>query len=620
MGGIVALGAQPTGVKSLVFNPDLPGFDLTRQGMAVTADRPLQTQAWIGFVRDLAGVMKIEKSSAQSAGKTVRSVEAPAPAPVLGQAPPAAKWGVGIEPTADGWTVNAGDFRVGVGNQDGALRSWETDSGQWLSAPGGVNYAVWPNQQRFGPGGALSNARPTDNGLDFDWSAGSLTAHHRLEPRQGYIVWEVRIPNPGNDNLLLETRLSLPARLGAEQWHYWDGLSLRSLDAKAPAAETTTLVPGRRLSQGIFPAVSLHNAKISMVAGLFPTDIESFYGSRVKPAGDPLETFYYVVRMAIPPRQERSVKFLLYAADPNWSWRSVVDRYWSFWPALFAAPPRDDVWGFYGLAQPTEVNSNGDKFIDLCRRMRVGAMELPMPFAKGGDFYAPTEPAYARKFGTLNREQLRQVYQISNIACCTLSYLIPMRCERQMAFAQYADSIIHRDTGEPFLSDSWELMPKGVERLAAMFAWGDSFGEHVRQDLRRIVADYKPDGLYLDLGAYLIEDYGRMTEWSAFTDQGKMYTNAGIAYAKLLEDIASFAPQVQRNPGELIQYFEGFQGNAHLSNHTSDQPFYIRTHRLIMGRKPIYTGLTTIMTQTLIHDSLEFGGLPVLAFHFDRKW
>ncbi|MCX7016494.1 MAG: hypothetical protein NTW86_28710, partial [Candidatus Sumerlaeota bacterium] len=43
MGGIVALGAQPTGVKSLVFNPDLPGFDLTRQGMAVTADRPLQT-------------------------------------------------------------------------------------------------------------------------------------------------------------------------------------------------------------------------------------------------------------------------------------------------------------------------------------------------------------------------------------------------------------------------------------------------------------------------------------------------------------------------------------------------------------------------------------------------
>ncbi|MCX7015360.1 MAG: hypothetical protein NTW86_22880 [Candidatus Sumerlaeota bacterium] len=406
----------------------------------------------------------------------------------------------------------------------------------------------------------------------------------------------------------------------------WGGAS-RAFTSAAPSTRAPpgirspwTAPPGRFLSQGIFPAVGLHNAKVGIAAGLAPMDIESFYGSRVRPAAGPLETFYYAVRLAIPPHSERRVTFVLYATDPNWSWRSVVDRYWSFWPALFDAPKRDVVWGLYGLVStPKAVLEAGDKFIDLCRRLRVGAMELSAPFARTGDFYAEGEPAYSRKAGTLNRDQLRRAYEIADQGCCNLSYVIPLRCERQLAHAKFSDSIMHESNGKFFERDDWDVLSNGKEKMSAMFAWGDSFGEHVRNDLHRIIEDYRPCGFYLDLGALVTPDYGRMTEWAAFDDEGRVYTTAGVAYAKLLDDLRQFAPGVQRNPGEEIQYFTGFRAQSKLSNHTDRQPFYIRSHRLIMGRKPIYPGIAKLMSKPLLNDSLEFGGLPFLAMFMDRK-
>ncbi|MCX7012363.1 MAG: hypothetical protein NTW86_07345 [Candidatus Sumerlaeota bacterium] len=572
----------------------------------------------------------VEKGAAQEKGEgprpaASRPVEAQAPSPSLGQAPPASRWGVGVEPAAEGWNLSAGDFRIALDSRSGALRSWETDSGQWLAAPGGVNYAVAPGARRLGPGGAVSNARQTAEGVEFDWAGEGLKAHYQVSPHQGYITWEVRIPNAGDDNLLVETRLSLPARLGSEFWFYWDGLSLRQLAAGSPPTETTTVKPGRYFSQGIFPAVCLHNGKVGMAAGLFPTDIESFYGSRAQGAGDSLETFYYVVRMAIPPRQERRVTFVLYATDPNWSWRSLVDRYWSFWPEWFAAPQRDDVWGLYALTQPWVIEKEGDKFIDLCRRFHVGAMELSTPFSRTGDFYAEQEPAYWWKDFQMSREELRRVYEIANLACCNLSYTIPMNCEREMALSQYADSVCHELNGKAYVRDDWSVLGPGREKLAAMFAWGDSFAEHVRRDLRRIADDYKPCGFYMDLGAVNKEDWGRMTEWAAFDDAGRVYTNIGVVFAKLLDDVADFAPGLQRNPGEELQYFSGFRAQSQLSNHTrfegerQPQPFYLRTHRLIMGRKPIYPGVPRGMDKSILYDALEFGGLPWLGIiSFDR--
>jgi len=430
------------------------------------------------------------------------------------------------------------------------------------------------------------------------------------------VLWHTEAKNTTAATRLLEVRFSLPYRMDGPKWYYWDGLALRSV-AATKDREKTTLVPGDRHSQGIFPAVCLHNERAGLAVGLAPMHIESFYGSRVSPAAGPLDTFYYVVRWALPPGATRGVQFVLYTIDPQWSWRSCVERYWEFWPDVFRAPSRDDVWGLFAPASPRFVARQGDKFIEICRRLRVGGMELYAPFSKTGDFYPDEDPAYVRtglRAATLSHEEMREAYETANIASCNLSYVIPTKCEREMAKAKFADSIVRVADGSFFLRDYWDVMGGGREKLAGMYAWDNSYGQSLRGELRQIVKQYQPDGFYLDNGAIVWRDYGRLTEWAAFDDEGRVYNNAGIAYATLLDDLRDFAPQVQRNPGEFIQYFSGFRGQSHLTNCLQTQVHYIRSHRLIMGYKPIYTGHPRhIGSKQDLFDMLQFGGLPWLT-------
>jgi len=612
-GTLMALGTVPVDVKRLVFSIQFKRFELGRAGGVFTPDEPLREFAWIGFGRDVAALVKQQKVFERTVKREPRSGEARPSAPKLAQAPPRERFGVGVEKSHEGWRVSAGDFRLTVDSRTGALTQWETDKGRWLAESGGISYVLWPAHRCVGPAGRVTQAQAGPEGLRFEWATGDMAVRHHIVPYERRVVWEVVVPNRGAKNSLVEMRFSLPVGLGKERWFYWDGHSLRRVSAPTSAAEMTTLVPGGRLSQGIFPAVGLHSHKVGLAVGLEPMDIESFYGSRARPALGPLETFYYVVRLAIPPQQERRVRLVLFATDPNWSWRSVIDRYWRFWPEVFAAPKREDIWGLYAGSTAGRTHQIGDRFIDMCRRMRVGGMEFYAPFNKTGDFYPDQEPAYVRKNVSLSREDVRRAYEIANIGSCNLSYVIPRKCERKMATTTYADSVIRLEDGSFFLRDYWDVMGGRREKLAAMFAWGNSFGENLRRELRQIVKSYKPDGFYLDNGAFVWEDYSRMTEWAAFDDAGRVYTNAGIAYAKLLDDIRSFAPQVQRNPGEFIQYFSGFRGQSHLTNNVGTQMFYVRTHRLIMGRKPIFVDHPRRITRSRLYDALEFGGLPWLA-------
>lgn len=619
-GALVALGAAQADVRRLVFSIGFQRFELTRAGGMFTPDEPLRETAWIGFGNDVQALVERQKAFERTAKRTPRAGDAPTPTPVLGRVPPAERFGVGVEQGRRAWRVSAGDFRLTLDARTGALSQWETAAGRWLAEAGGVHFVVWPERKRLGPAGRVTHVHVRSDGLRFQWAAGRVAARHEIVPQARHVLWQVVVPNRGKDRLLVEMRLSLPIRLGPGAWFYWNGHSLRRVTARTRAAEMTTLMPGGRLSQGIFPAVGLHNRETGLAMGLEPMDIESFYGSRAQPALGALETFCYAVRLAIPPGKERRVRFVLFAFDPQWSWRSCVQRYWSFWPDVFAPPGREDIWGLYASSSPNYVHRMGDKFIDLCRRMRVGGMELYAPFNKTGEFYPDNEPAYVRGKLSLSRTDMRRVYEIANIASCNLSYAIPTKCERKLATTTYADSVIRQPDGTFFLRDFWDVMGGRREKLAAMFAWGDSFGARLRRDLRKIVANYRPDGFYLDNGAFVWEDYGRMTDWAAFDDEGRVYTNGGIPYAKLLDDLRSFAPQVQRNPGEFIQYFSGFRAQSHLTNCVDTQSFYVRTHRLIMGRKPIFPDHPRRITRSRLFDALEFGGLPWLGgFQRDRE-
>jgi hypothetical protein len=613
-GWAMAVGTPPADVRQLQYAIDFKRFEFSRTAGHVGPKTPLHDFALIAFGEDVHQLAQWQREFESGVVRPPRDAEPELPRPDLSRPARPARFERAVDASERGCRVTSGGLELTVDRETGALRQLEAQGQELLTQPGGVVFIEWPDRKRLGPEGAVSNWRVNHDALEYEWTAGSLTAHHTIGALGDHTAWTVEVRNGTPDPRLLEVRFALPLRLADEDWYYWDGLALRAVDGRTSEAVLNTLVPGEILSQGVFPATCLHNGDVGVALGMAPMQIESFYGAQVSPATGALDTYAYTVRWALPPGTTRSGAFVLYAIEPQWSWRSCIDRYWRCWPEVFAAPSRDDIWGLYAASSPPHIHSQGDKFIERCRRLRVGGMELYAPFNKTGDFYPDAEPMYVRGDRELTADDMRALYETANIASCNLSYVIPTKCEREMAQAKFADSVIRLSDGSMFLRDAWDVMGGGREKLAGMFAWGNAFGESLRSELRKIVANYSPDGFYLDNGAFVWQDYGRQTEWAAFDDEGRVYTNGGIPYAKLLDDLKTFAPEVQRNPGEFIQYFSGFRGQSHLTNIVGSQTHYIRSHRLIMGHKPIFPGHPDrIGSKADLYDMLEFGGLPWLV-------
>ncbi|MGC9318298.1 MAG: hypothetical protein ACP5KN_09750 [Armatimonadota bacterium] len=612
-GALLAVGVPPADVTSFMYCIEFTRFEVTRSGGYITPMEPLRDFAVIGVGEDVQELASRHREMLEGVERPARNAEPPLPTPDLRAEAPPQVFEAGARAEEGGAEVAVGDLRATIDPRTGALQRLETPAGPMLAAPGGVEIVQWPDREPIGPEGAVTGLRPDANALSWRWSAGGLTARHALAAEGHHLAWTTELRNEADEQRLLEVRLSLPLALAGDEARLWDGMRLMAIEGGEAHHENTTLVPGGIQSQGIFPAVCAHTAEAGVAVGMPPMQIESFYGSRLQRAEGGEPTLSYVVRWALPAGETRTARFVLYCIDPRWSWRSCVQRYWEAWPEVFAAPERDDVWGLYGAASPASVHGQGDTFIERCRRLRVGAMELYAPFAKTGDFYPDEEPVYLK--GELRtREEMRAVQETANIASCNISYVIPTKCERETAQTTYADSVIRLADGSLFMLDRWDVMGGGREKLAGMFAWGNSFGANLRREIHQIVESYRPDGFYFDNGAFVWQDYGRESPWMAFDDEGRVYTNAGIPYATLQDDLQQFAPQIHRNPGEFIQYFSGFRGHSHLTNIVGSQQHYVRSHRLIMGYKPIFPGHPDrIGSRDALYDFLELGGLPWLV-------
>lgn len=591
----VAVSAPPADVSNYTYSIEFKRFELQRQGGYITPGAPLHDFALIAAAAQSSELVALHEQFVASVERPEREAEPRLPPPDLTASAPEPTLSPEIDPGT------------------GALSQINTPTGPLLRAPGGVVFIEGAERSRIEPAtGQIIGPSADGQTRRWEWRGRGLRAQHRLRPSAIGYTWEVRVHNDTDRQRLLEVRLELPLAMRAG--YCWDGLRLVEFDEDALDHELTTLVPGGRQSQGIFPAVCVHDDRTGLAVGLEPMQIESFYGARLERTADGGHTLSYVLRWALPPSQERTARFVLYGIDPRWSWRSCIARYWAAWPEVFAAPTREDIWGLYCSSGVRYVYDQGDRFIERCRRLRVGGMELYAPFNRTGDFYPDDEPAFERGEYRLNREQVRAMYETANLAACNLSYVIPTKCERETARTRFADSVIRQADGSMFLRDYWDVMGGGREKLAAMFAWGNSFGKSLHRELREIVENYAPDGFYFDNGAFTWLDYDRATPWTAFDDEGRIYTNAGIPYAKLQDMLAEFAPDVHRNPGEFIQYFSGFRANSHLTNIVGSQRYYVRSHRLIMGYKPIFPGHPDRFgSRQAIYDVLELGGLPWLS-------
>ncbi|NOZ23868.1 MAG: DUF4861 domain-containing protein [Planctomycetes bacterium] len=546
----------------------------------------------------------------------------PVPRPDVSKPPHKQDLSPGISESPAGILVRTKDMCLVIDKKTGAVRGVRCGGDvQSLTAPGGFWFVQWPDRKEIAPAGNAYAWNVKKKAVAFSWDAGDVHRSDLLKAHDGHLEWTSEIENTGKETLLLEARFSLPLNARPDGWCFWDGSFAYELGEGAPRRGFTTLAPGGRTCQGIFPAAAIWNREAGVAVGLRPMDIYSFYGAQADPGAGADRAFNSILRLVIPPGEKRKAAFIIYRIDPNWGWRSCLDRYYALFPEVFAAPARDDVWGLYASTGPERVHDLGDKFIEICRRYRVGGMELYAPFTKTGEFYPDDEPCYARfhkngKVSTLNRDQMKRVYEICNIASCNLSYMIPTKCNRDLAMEKYQDSIIKEKGGEFFLRDYWCVISnavhaKGPEKLAGMFAYANTYGQRLKKDTHRIVDNYKPDGFYFDNGAFVWEDYGRQLPFSSFDDDGEIYTNGGIPYAMILKDLIATAPHIHRNPGEFIQYFSGFRGQSHLTNCISTQTNYIRSHRFIMGRKPIFVGHPRYYPDRFaMQKALRVGGLP----------
>ncbi len=585
----LAVGAPETDVNDYQYSIEFQRFELSRTGGYIAPNAPLHDFALLAMGPDAQKLADLHREFVESVERPEREAEPDLPPPDL--------------------RVEAErKLRVNTDPATGALERIVTDgAGDVLDRPGGLVFVEWPEKRRITPAdGEITDVDSPGNPLIATWEGAGLEVLHTQNDLDDPLQWSAEVRNDTDRQRLLEVRVELP--LAIREGYFFDGMRLMRFDEDSPDHEMTTLVPGARLSQGIFPAVCAHDGRSGIAVGMPPMHIESFYGARLERSEDGTPTLSYVMRWALPPGGTRTARFVLYAIDPQWSWRSMVARYWKAWPEVFAAPERDDVWGLYAAASPPTILRQGDRFIERCRRLRIGGMELYAPFAKTGDFY-PDEPPIYRNDEVQTREEMKRVEEIANIASCNISYVIPTKCEREMAQKQHRDSIIRLADGSLFMLDRWCVMQG--EKLAGMFAWGNSYGERLKREVHDIVDNYQPDGFYFDNGAFVWQDYGRQTPWTAFDDEGRVYTNGGIPYAMIQEDLMEYAPEIHRNPGEFIQYFSGFRGQSHLSNIVRSQRHYVRSHRLIMGYKPIFPGHPRrIGSKQQMYDYLELGGLP----------
>ena len=632
----VALGAARGEVPEYVFCIDFRRFELRRPHVLASTAEPYVCGTTFDFGDDPERIALLERARRRPLTVTVGGKPCPLvsrltasrhlgddalPAADVRRPAPEAAFEPAISESGRSVRVQTRDVALELDMDSGALSGLCVGSEELeLQAPGGIGFVRWPQRGEIAASGDTSGWHVTADRAEFRWRSGDVRRTDTITAQSGYVEWTAEVKNDGGETMLLESRFSLPLFTDPDGWLFWDGAFNYRLARGRPRRGFTTLAPGSRASQGIFPAACVWNSQLGVAVGLRPLDIHSFYGATAEPEAGAERAFNNLLRLVIPAGESRTAAYIIYAVDPNWGWRSCLARYYSFFPDVFAAPNRDDIWGLYTATGPERVTTIGDQFIDVCRRYRIGGMELYAPFTKTGEFFPDTEPCLARLHESgetrLNREQMQQAFEVCNIASCNLSYVIPTKCERALALGTYADSIIREKSGENFLRDYWCVISKaphagGREKLAGMFGWGNRFGERLKRDIERIVTEYKPDGFYFDNGAFNWCDYGRQLPFSSFDDDGRVYTNAGIAYALIQDDLREFAPSVHRNPGEFIQYFSGFRGQSHLTNCTTTQTNYVRSHRLIMGDKPIFVGHPRSCGSRFdLQKTLLAGGLP----------
>lgn len=456
------------------------------------------------------------------------------------------------------------------------------------------------------------------NVLSFQTFTALGVEQHTLTICPTYIRYHLRLISNVEERKLVECRLAAVLEGNLNGWSFWDGdndpvnlstvqQSIHTNSISIEGGFEMGVDAGQGLAKGIFPACAVLSQTAGIALGISPDYLCSYYGSLFEPAPQG-GTGFYITRRVLEPLQSVEFSFVLFARETAWAERSILEGYYQTAPAIFDRDPDTypDAYGLFAAASAEEILEESDRFIDKCRRGRVGALHSwgtspsgdietgTLAARPGGIFYTDDEPAVmyykatrdgSKELFTLSQQELTDAVTTANISAITVNYIIPTKCDRTLALKMFDDAIVRRVNGQR------TLWPRNEGMLwTAMNAGWTSFGKSIRSDLYNRINRYHPDGIYFDNGAMNWRDYGNDHTFPAFDDGGNVYSNVGLAYAILCDSVRVHYPAVHLNPGEVFQYFLAFRGDSHLSNIIFKYPRYPQNNRYLLGKKLMYHG------------------------------
>ena len=515
----------------------------------------------------------------------------------------------GIQRCGSDWKLALGRVHFILDGHSGALTSARGDSGkELLLSPGGLFYQTWPENNTTSPSdGKAINFKLAKNILSFDWESSSVTVRHELQIKSPtYLRWNATFHNRTKKRLLLELRLALPFAWQTDSY-YWDGALNRKIDGKRMQAILHEPDFSNYVNRGLFPLATVYGNKDAFAVGIDSRDIYSYFGSACNPDKKDSGRFHYLVRIVLEPQESKSCRFILGSYRPDWGWRQAVASYYSSFPKLYEARDCDDMWGFYTSAEVSRQLGSGkiggtavlkDRVIDLFRRGRSGVIEFMFPYdgQRSGDFYPENEPAFRTPNGsdTANRAQVAAAMDTLNVAGLNLSYLIPDCCDAKLAEDKYSDAIMKLSNGKR----SYQMFHM-LKWLRMYPAPANQYGKDIMADIEKIVKNYRPEGFYFDYGCEIFQDFGRVNQYSAYTNQGQIYAVVGSGLSQIWEWLRTSFPDLIILSGEKAQYFGATRVDMQLANQTVPGFYdtwnipvslYLRMNRVLYGRKPVYMG------------------------------
>ena len=326
--------------------------------------------------------------------------------------------------------------------------------------------------------------------------------------RSGALLWSFRFTNPTSKELCFEPSLRV-ASPGADG-KFWDGYETRSLNA-APFNRTTLL--------NTYPVACVLLDSVSLGFGLTPSPRTSYLESGV--TADRIA--YYATRIALPPKQECEITFVVFPFRGGYSEYDAMGRYQGLFPEAFSYVPGVDERLVNGQFTDSHCEGILTGAIDspvkvkYCGQGRIGLSWAYAYYRKQGDFYghsdlwedlSPETPQRragrqsktANELNILDRESMhrerRSRFRANDFRGNTLNgFYIFNTIDRDVIIRNRYQKYVYPLVKGQSPYQGWAL---GYDISGHMFAWASPLEKVYRRDIPLLFAENEMSAIAYD--------------------------------------------------------------------------------------------------------------------------